>query len=336
MIAGRVVDAGSQAPVAGARVAIFRIVEVPHGAFGEDQQHALTNSTGEFAFRVSKPGRYRIDVEKSGFAPSLDPFDAKTFDLGEGQSISGLQIALERGAVVAGGVRDRQGEPLPEMMVCAMRRVPAARRMGMETIQSGTGQTNDLGEFRIANLPAGEYLIVAVHQPRSAFGPSLPSGVDAAAAPTYYPGTTDRRTAHIISVGIGKTVAGLWFPIVSVPAFTVSGIVVDRAGAPVSRAMVTLMSSAFLEIFPGPMMMMADEDGAFQIGGVIAGTYHVSATSGDWHGSGSFSVVQEVTVAGSVDSDPVVVSERPSQPSSKVTVVDADVTGVRVVAAAIG
>jgi hypothetical protein len=34
--------------------------------------------------------------------------------------------------------------------------------MGPEMIQGGVGQTNDLGEFRIANLPKGDYLVIAI------------------------------------------------------------------------------------------------------------------------------------------------------------------------------
>jgi hypothetical protein len=47
------------------------------------------------------------------------------------------------------------------MTVFAMRLTRAEPRMGPEMIQGGIVHTNDLGEFRIANLPKGDYLVIA-------------------------------------------------------------------------------------------------------------------------------------------------------------------------------
>jgi hypothetical protein len=334
-ISGNVVDGASQTPVGGARVTLVTIVE-PGGdtTLGDDGRRAVTDANGRFVFQQLSNGRYRVDVEKSGFAPSFDPFESRTLELGSGESITSHRVALERGGVVAGGIRDGRGSPLPEMTVFAMRLTRADPRMGPEMIQGGIAHTSDLGEFRIASLPKGDYLVIATQQERTAVGVSAPSPVKVV-APTYYPGTTERHSAHVITIRAGETVGDMWFPVVSSAAFSVSGVVVDEGGAPLAGAMITLMPGSQPEM-PFPFLMgVADRNGAFIVSGVLPGDYFVianpSVESSFGGGVGGFSIGFAVeTVAGS---EPVVVFDIPSgrQPI-KIPVIAANVTGVRVVA----
>jgi Carboxypeptidase regulatory-like domain len=334
-MSGHVVDAASQTPVAGARVTLVRIVEADAGAMlGDDGRRTVTDANGGFLFQHLSSGRYRVDVEKSGFAPSFDPFESTTLELGSGESITSLRVALERGGVVAGGLRDGRGDALPEMTVFAMRFTRAEPRIGPEMIQWGIAHTNDLGEFRIANLPKGDYLVIAIQQERTPFRASAPSPVTVV-APTYYPGTTQRHSAHVITIRAGETVGDLWFPVVSSAAFSVSGLVVDEAGAPLAGAMVTLMPGSQPEL-PFPFLMgVADRNGAFTVSGVLPGDYFVVANPSDQSSFGggirAFSIGFGVEAVAS--SEPAVVFDTPSghQPI-KIAVIDGNVTGVRVVA----
>jgi hypothetical protein len=333
-ISGEVVDATSQTPVAGARVTLVKIVAVAGGAtLGDDAKRTVTDANGRFAFQQLSSGSYRVDVEKSGFAPSFDPFESKTLELGSGESITAVRVALERGGVIAGGIRDGRGDPLAEMTVFAMRLTRGESRMGPEMIQGGVAQTNDLGEFRIANLPKGDYLVIATQQDRTPFHVSAPSPAKVA-APTYYPSTTERHLAQVITVRAGETVGDVWFSVVSSAAFSVSGVVVDERGAPLTGAMVTLMGGSQPEV-PFPFLMgVADRNGAFTVSGVLPGSYFVIADpsfESSFGGGGGFAIGFGVeTVSGR---EPVVVFDTPSgrQPI-KITVTDANITGVKVVA----
>jgi hypothetical protein len=100
-------------------------------------------------------------MSRVGLCAVLEPFESRALELGSGESITSHRVALERGGVVAGGIHDGRGGPLPEMTVFAMRLTRAEPRMGPEMIQGGIVHTNDLGEFRIANLPKGDYLVIA-------------------------------------------------------------------------------------------------------------------------------------------------------------------------------
>ena len=156
------------------------------------------------------------------------------------------------------------------------------------------------------------------------------------AAPTSYPGTTERHSAQVITIRAGETVGDVWFSVVSSAAFSVSGVVVDERGAPLTGAMVTLMGGSQPEM-PFPFLMgVADRNGAFTVSGVLPGSYFVIANpsfeSSFGGGVGGFAIGfgVEMTVPGR---EPVVVFDTPSgrQPI-KITVIDANVTGVKVVA----
>jgi hypothetical protein len=333
-ISGKVVDAASQTPVGRARVTLVRIVEADGGAtLGDDGRRTMTDADGGFVFQQLPNGRYRVDVEKSGFAPSFDPFESTTLELGSGESITSLRVALERGGVVAGGLRDGRGDALPEMTVFAMRLMRAEPGMGPEMIQGGIAYTNDLGEFRIANLPKGDYLVIATQQERTPFGVSAPSPVQVF-APTYYPGTTQRHSAQPTTIRAGETVGDMWFSMVSSAAFSVSGVVVDEAGAPLAGAMITLIPGSHPEM-PFPFLMgVADRNGAFTVSGVLPGDYFVIANpsvESSFGGGSAFAIGFGVEAV--VGSEPVVVFDTPSgrQPL-KILVIDANIMGVRVVA----
>jgi hypothetical protein len=71
-VAGRIVDAESRSPIPGARVMLMPTARMfPPGAAGPLQ--AVTDANGQFVFEAVAPGRYRIDAQKTGFAPLADP-----------------------------------------------------------------------------------------------------------------------------------------------------------------------------------------------------------------------------------------------------------------------
>ena len=164
-LTGQVLEDGTGAPVAGAQVNAVKIpIERPvAGTMGVPVRPFTTTTDREGRFQVAnlEPGRYRIMVQKAGFAMPLDG-GLPPIDLGAGER-RGIDIALQRGAVIVGRVLDEAGEPLPDVRVVAMRKM-AMGPPGAKTYQEGLrpagpgAQSNDLGEFRLFSLPPGEYL----------------------------------------------------------------------------------------------------------------------------------------------------------------------------------
>jgi Carboxypeptidase regulatory-like domain len=288
------------------------------------------------------PGEYRIEVQKTGFAPLSSPGTRPTtIQVAVGQAVDDVRIQLQRGGIITGKLLDPSGEPFADARIMVMRRVagPQAGNTNaprfMPAPTQGLQQTNDLGEFRVTGLASGEYYVAGMRGTNVYGGPAAPpvagGGARTALTTTFYPGTTDPAGAQSIAVEAGREVSSIIFTMQAAPAFRVSGLVVDENGAPVARAMVTLMGDPRSGMFTGPAgNTQTQEDGRFVIGDVAAGTYRVMAmvpmtfsTGGGTGGivGGSFSTFS--TSGGG----PGGVSQQPEE----VAVRDADVDGLRVV-----
>jgi Carboxypeptidase regulatory-like domain len=341
-VAGRVADAGTGAPVAGALVMLLPVAQpFPPGAMASPQ--ALTDANGEFVLDRVWAGRFRVQIQKSGFAPARELLDGQTLDISAGQSIGGVTFTLTQAGVIAGRIVDASGEPATQVMVHGLRRATGdTGQSSARTMQMA--QTNDLGEFRLAGLPEGRYVVLATPRPQPPVAQVSPAG-STVPAPTYYPGTTDPQTAYIIDLAAGQTIASIQFSIAALQAHEVSGIVVDEAGSPQPGAMVTLMAD-----YPRadgllvPMTGRADEAGTFRIVGVVSGTYRVVATMPDVEsvgghvgGIGAISgaavgAIQPKAVGGvAVLPGGRIAWGIQGTPPVEVTVDNADVTGMRLV-----
>jgi hypothetical protein len=285
-IAGRVTVEGANTPVAGAQIMLLPTTR-PTGPMGMPP-HTLTDQDGRFVFDKLAPGSYRMGVQKTGFAPFLEPGRAPTTQVSAGQTTE-IALHLQKGAVIAGKLLDASGEPVTDARVMAMHRIsinggpPGAT--GVRLVPASGGglqqQTNDLGEFRLAGLAPGEYYVAAMPRGGPSFGgPGVaPTANGTASTTTYYPGTIDQAAAQTVSVAAGETVNHIVFSMQSVPSFRISGRVVDENGAPVAGAMVMLMGDSRANAFMGPTgNARTGDDGRFTIAEVPSGTYRLSGS----------------------------------------------------------
>jgi carboxypeptidase family protein len=82
-------------------------------------------------------------------------------DLKPGQNLDNVTIVLsDRSTEISGAVRDGKGTGMPGMTVIAFSSDPQYWRAQSRHIQAA--RTDQTGAYRIRNLPAGDYLIVAV------------------------------------------------------------------------------------------------------------------------------------------------------------------------------
>jgi protocatechuate 3,4-dioxygenase beta subunit len=281
-IAGRVTAEGANTPIAGARIMLMPSTR-PMRPMGMPPR-ALTDQDGRFVFDQLAPGSYRLDVQKTGFAPLVEPGRAQTAQVSAGQTTE-LALHLQKGAVIAGKLLDASGEPVTDVRIMAMHRQPSGRAgaAAMRLIPApGGGQTNDLGEFRIAGLAPGEYYVAAMPRAGSPFGGAAvtPTANGTAHTTTYYAGTIDQATAQTITIAAGETVDNIVFSLQSVPAFRISGRVVDENGAPVAGAMVMLIGAdSRANAFMGPTgNARTGDDGRFTISEVPSGTYRLNGS----------------------------------------------------------
>lgn len=248
---------------------------------------ALSGADGSFHIEGIVPGRYRLFVERTGLLEVTKHHaqsDGRVLTLTAGQEIKDLQIRLQAAAVVRGRVTDEDGEPLPNAQVAVLHQTFASGRSHWE--QSGAERTNDLGEYRVANLPAGNYYVsvtpppdfksliegasAASSEPNSASANEKPAS--ASYQTTYFPGTAERSQAAPIQLRAGDEFP-INFSLTPSPSLSIRGSVVNLPAR--SSAAIMVQSHDFNLVLNGAEM---HKDGTFIIRDVAPGTYTILAT----------------------------------------------------------
>jgi uncharacterized GH25 family protein len=160
-ISGRVILEDGMRP---ARLARVRVT----GATFPGERVALTDDDGRYTVAWLPPGDYQVAVTKpayllmyyGGRRPTFGP--GATVHVNSGQAITGIDVTLQRGAVIAGMVLDPLGQPAPgvgvQLMVFTMR---DGDRVLSGAPATGSSVTNDRGEYRFYGIRAGSYVVRA-------------------------------------------------------------------------------------------------------------------------------------------------------------------------------
>jgi hypothetical protein len=160
-ISGRVVDAITGRPIAGAIVTPAGSAVVISSAAPQPAR-ALTNADGRFIIRDLQKGAVLLTAAKNGYAAAS--FNQRRPG-GTGQSIpvkdsdrlTGVEIRMWRNSSISGTVVDEVGDPVVGVRVQAFpRRFVAGRR---KYSAGPSDATDDRGVYRIANLEPGDYAI---------------------------------------------------------------------------------------------------------------------------------------------------------------------------------
>lgn len=271
---GAVVAADNGTPVRHAQVRV--------SGQGVGSRVATTDAQGRFEIRELAAGRYTVSAQKGGFV-SLQygqrrPTESGTpIELGDGQMVDKLIIALPRGSVITGRISDEFGEPVANAVVSAMRYgyQAGARRLLPAAGQNSRDTTDDQGMFRLFGLPPGEYVVSATLR---GGGPEAtdPSGENTGYAPTYYPGTGNITEAQRIPVALAQEQNGIVFSMIATKLVRVSGAVLNSQGVPVQGGVVMLTPAAS-RVGTGAMMQTLsgriEQGGQFRISSVPPGRY---------------------------------------------------------------
>jgi hypothetical protein len=287
VIDGTVVkDPGSE-PVK--KAVIELIAEIIPGEPGGNHT-AVTGVDGKFHIEGILPGRYHLFVERTGFlevSRHHTRSEGRVLTLTAGQELKDIEIRLQSAAVVQGRVVDEDGDPLPNTQVTVLRQNFASGHSHWE--QVGGDRTNDLGEYRIASLPSGNYYVSATPPPdfksliegagavkvAGSASANDGNGNDKSATSyqtTYYPGTTDRGQATAIQLHPGDEFPAN-FSLTPSPTLSIRGSVVGLPSH--ASASIFLQSRDFNLMFSGAEVQ---KDGSFVIHDVSPGAYTILAT----------------------------------------------------------
>lgn len=163
--------------------------------------------------------------------------------------------------------------------------------------------TNQRGEYRLTNVPEGQYLVVAV--PR--FLPVAPADRRGHAI-TYYPGALESSEAREVTVR-GREPIEVNIRLIPARVSVISGVAIGSNGRPLSNGIIQLgLGSPLFGV--GSTTLLISRDGTFTSPALPPGVYSLQTTDGQ--GARAMSQVPNPVMSG-----------------ARVTVAEADVTGVR-------
>ena len=275
-IAGHVTDAVSGKPIVDATVRLVRW----EGGLGRPSPPGRSNEQGAFEFKELVAGSYQLTVAAERyvgleFGQKVPWEPGRRIELADSQQFDKADLPLPRTSAVEGRLTDEFGDPMPgvTVQIARVQFVAGKRRLlPISAAANVTRPTDDLGRFRVYNLPPGDYYVLALSGPFA--GADDPSGF----APTYYPGTRVATQAQAVHVGVAQDLADISFPLAPAAMGTVSGSVVDKSGQAQVGSTVMLFQTTGGDVRALISARIATEaDGAFAFRNVAAGSYVVQA-----------------------------------------------------------
>jgi len=272
-LTGRVVEDHSNTPLPSVELRVYRTGQRQLAA------HLETDSSGQFTAEGLSTGEYRIEASKPNFLGATLRLSAIR---------DNLVIRLVRCGVISGRVVDAAGAPIRGVAVYALPKTSAGVPLqpGNNPIRGHSAEANESGQYRLHNLPPGEYAVAAAYGASSfSFGrtgggasrPGLGSGVQ------VYP-TTARP--NFFAVTGGEDYRNIDFTITPGTLAKVSGKL-DRPDP---------KSSYWLALSPADQPSLAaavtatKDDGSFQFEGIGPGNYQLTA-SGPVRGYGGVAIL---------------------------------------------
>ncbi len=302
----RVLVEGSETAVKGARVSVILIPSRSSGSGSTSSarpgaategpardgaanlprlaRNATTDGSGSTQFTGLPAGMYSLSAEpptgtvRSSASSSL-------VEIEEGTRAKAT-LRVGRGGVISGRLLDEDGEPAVGAQIVVFRQARSVG--GARPVQEGGGSTqypNDLAQYRVWSLPAGDYVVGAYSHSYTMPGDEVLS--KEGRLPTYFPGVVAADNARLVTVRAGQETGSIDFVLSRGRLGAVTGRITDASGAPVqgtlggsgdTQAQITLSARGRAQT---PRMSgsgaMIRPDGSFVIADVPPGDYYVVA-----------------------------------------------------------
>jgi uncharacterized protein (DUF2141 family) len=235
-ISGHVYRSDTGEPVPKAQVSLYPGDPDTAKAAGSERI-VRTGTDGTFVFPDLPAGTYGVSVWRNGFSEyspqEQEDNHGQFITLKPGQELEGLDLRLHPTGVIAGQILDEDGEAVQGLEVFALRInfQPGGRK---QVSAAGRTITDDLGDFRIANLPPGSYLVSAgglIEHPKEAVGLKQGPTGGMQYRNTFYPGTPSLDEAQVFRVGPELTTNDARFTVPTEGTYAITGKVLSGAGS---------------------------------------------------------------------------------------------------------
>ena len=223
-IEGQVLNAVTGAPLRKATVQLMEISRrEPTMSAGGDVMQAPSwwtvevDDEGRFSFNGLEAGSYSLMVQRTRFlrqsyGERLRSSGGKPISVSTGQHVKDILFKLSPQSVIAGKVVDEDGEGMANVQVWVLQRRYLSGKM--RWVQGVSARTSDLGEYRIAALAPGKYLVgTSPMRMNNVMGNSsnkpFPVKPESTYADTYYPSSPDLANAAPVELPAGGEVRGV-------------------------------------------------------------------------------------------------------------------------------
>lgn len=147
-VSGTLLDAVTNAPIAGARIALLI-----QGQSGTDQS-TTTQEDGSFQFTKVVPGQYFLQPSHNDYpGPLGGPQFGVTLNVQPAKATTGISLSLVPLGTVSGRVLNDEGEPVRGCTILLLPTGPPGRGLRPPLL----GSSNDKGQFRIVAVPPDRY-----------------------------------------------------------------------------------------------------------------------------------------------------------------------------------
>jgi protocatechuate 3,4-dioxygenase beta subunit len=259
-VSGTVVDS-----VTGKGVAKVQVELLPVDRLTHHSATAMTDADGRFSMVDVDPGAYRLMGNRARY------LDARKvmLQLDSGQKLEGITHKLVPAAVIAGTIRDADGEPVEGAHVVAARRLGGGRVEGAESTD-----TDDQGNYRFGHLRAGSYLVAVTPTPQSWERVDHSPSTETRMTPvlTFYPRAGESAFASAVTLRPGGRRESVDITLLRSPTFRVRGRLVNA-----DTRMVLALWGAGQTIEEFGRTTMTRPNGEFEFRGVPPGTYVLAA-----------------------------------------------------------
>ena len=232
------------------RDGVYEIYDLPPGIYEVHPEIPIGLKLGRFGV---KPSYIRDDVEnalkKKTPAAERKPFEVVL----QAKSHAYVDFRFEVDSRIRGTVVDNMGNPLDR--VC-LKLLPAHEKAAQGFYKADC--TEHGGAFQIEDIPAGAYVLVINDDGEISSDEPFPT--------FFYPGTTDREKATVLTIANGDLIEGLVVNVPQMePTIVVEGVLLYSDGKPVSSEAVQFITDGAEEDNDDDPMTQTDAAGRFKI-----------------------------------------------------------------------
>jgi hypothetical protein len=265
-------------------------------------EESYTNEKGEYVLKGTAPGVYVLRAVMKGHAESKP----RALRMLPGTRQTSINFTLGKEAVIAGRVLDAEKRPVVGAFVTACMKAYQDGRLRLE--QKAYSTTDDLGEYRIANLSEGKY-ILSIGPPKLTPRKRAPAPNRASAEPkrlmtvvrnAFYPGVQLLESAAPIMLYEGEQHGGADIVLPSAESFCVRARVVASSGE--SSASLWLVQP-FGDSFPTVANGSVSAGEEYEICSLTPGRYRLLASTWDLETKKATGFVRTDLVVGTRDAD---------------------------------